>query len=822
MSESIALSKKSQPARKPRAWWQWLVGIILIGIAIYSLSLRWLLKNPPEWFLGLNSLRSTPLVLPEGMKESDVVPASPGSLAGYNVLLVTLDTTRSDRIGCYGNKKIETPIIDGLAKSGVLFSNAFAVGPTTLPSHCSIMTGLYPYHHEARANGFTRLSEDRTTLAEALSNRGYDTAGFISAFVLDSRFGIAQGFSEYDDHVDEKLDPVATIRDPERRANHTTDRAIDWLRKRGDKPFFTWVHYFDPHQPYIPPPEYAGKYKNFLYDGEIAFTDSEIGRLLGVLQEMKAMEKTLVVVTADHGQGFLQHLELTHGLFVYDSTLHVPFIMSCGTHWGGVHVSREVSGVDVMPTILSLLGVEVPKDCDGVDLTRPPSSSPRAIYSETLEGLDEYAVAPLMTVREGSMKYIFGPAPELYDLSRDPDEEQNIIADHSEKASAFKDRLSSFYDNDLAKAAYVQNAEQLTPEELAQLHALGYIGGEGGALVPSAGSLPDPKSVVNLISKCERAWEVKESEGVEAAIRHLQSIVEEAPDYYAAHRLMSTFLLDAREYELAKKSLERCLEIHPDIPFPFLHLARVHFQMGNVEESIKFYERTLRACPDSFSGLAELGKLQLRRNRPKEAAKYLKKAVMIRPTDQSCIEQMAMAMAQAGEAEEAISLLRSRLQKNPELNFARNSLCGLLMEQNKCDEIIPLMREGLKRDPDSLPMINNLAYAIIKCKRPDEPMVQAAIMMERVCEKTNYQSPEYLRTLGMVYGELLRVDEAIAVTEKALKLTEEKNDPRLTHDLKQFLALYREMKAKGASPMIGVKSSKSPSESTTQPTPNAP
>lgn len=819
MSDTAPALAPSKARRKPRAWWQWLIGLLLIGFALYSFLFRWVTNAQPDWFLKLSALEPTPFDPPTGMKESETVPGERGSMSGANVLLVTLDTTRADRVGCYGNRNIKTPFLDGLAKEGVLFSKAYAPGPTTLPSHCSILTGLYPYHHGARANAFTRLPDDQITLAEVLSGQAYATGAFISAFVLDSRFGISQGFGEYDDDVEEKLDPVATSRDPERSAKNTTDRAIEWLRTTGGKPFFAWVHYFDPHQPYTPPAEYAEEYKGFLYDGEIAYTDSQLGRLLEVLTEMKVSDRTLVVVIGDHGQGFLQHLELTHGLFLYDSTLHVPFIMRYGSRWGGVHVGREVSAVDVMPTVLSLMGVSGPAPCDGEDLTRPASSPGRAILGETLEGLDQHAVAPLLAIREKSWKYVHAPEPELYDLSVDPHEEDNIAEDHPDKVQALKDRLSRFYDNDLTKALHIANTEQLTEQELAQLRALGYASLGGGPLVPGAASLPDPKSVVSLIIQCERAWEIKRTDGEDAAVRHMESLLDGAPDFYAGYRLLATFLLDAKQDAKAIQALERCLEIHPDIPFPLLHLARGYLKAGQVEKSIAMYEKALAACPDLYGALSELGELHLRGNQPAIAAKYLKRAVMLCPTDQARIEKMAMAMAQAGEAEEAIALLRSKLQKNPDLLYVRNSLSGLLMDQDKCDEVIPLMREGIKRHPETEAFVHNLAYAIIKCKRADDPMIEAAVMMEQLCEKTHYQKPEYLRTLAMVYAELFRVDEAIGVAEKGLARAEEMKRPSLSRDLKELLAIYREMKRRGISPMTGLKQGLAAPAPTSQPSP---
>jgi tetratricopeptide (TPR) repeat protein len=327
---------------------------------------------------------------------------------------------------------------------------------------------------------------------------------------------------------------------------------------------------------------------------------------------------------------------------------------------------------------------------------------------------------------------------------------------------------------------------------------------EGGALVPGAGSFPDPKSGMRVIMECERAWDIKDEKGLPAAIEHIESVVREDPNFYASQRLLATLLMDAKEYGKAIKPLEKCLELHPDIPFPFVHMARARLRTGQTEKAIEMYDKAIKACPDLFAAHLELGRLFLFRNQPALAVNHLLKAFVLNPTDQSSAEEMAMAMSQAGRAEEAISNLRERLHSDPKSLAVRNALCGLLIEQNKCEEVIPLMREGLKQNPDSAPMANNLAYAIVKCKRPGDSMIEAAVMMERVCQKTNYQSPEYLRTLGLVYADLLRMDEAINVSEKALKLAEESKQADLCSDLRRFIAAFRELKARGVSSMNAI------------------
>jgi arylsulfatase A-like enzyme len=476
--------------RQPRAWWQWVLGIGLIGAAVVI----GLISYVPALQLGRRHPPSVPpreIRVAADMKPADVVPASPGELAGSNLLVVTLDTTRADRIGCYGNDEIRTPAVDRLAREGVLFSQAVAPAPTTLPSHASVMTGLYPYHHGARANGLYRLDEEHVTLAETLSGAGYTTGAIVSAFVLDSQFGIDQGFRDFDDDVGGD-DDLGAFEMPERAADTTAKRAESWLRTHTEEKFFLWVHFYDPHFPYQAPKPFSDDYA-VAYDAEIAFADFQLGRLLAVVDELGLTDNTLVVLAGDHGEGLGQHDEEAHACLIYESTMQVPLIMRCGQRLGGgVHISREVSLVDIAPTVLAMLGVEQPQGLDGVDLTQP-DTGPRPIFLETLQGLADHGWAALLGVREGSMKYIYGPEVELYDLSRDPFEENDLATARPKLTAAMQQRLEDFFGEDLEQAASAGPAQALSPDAIAKLEALGYLRGIGDA-ASAAAARPHPST----------------------------------------------------------------------------------------------------------------------------------------------------------------------------------------------------------------------------------------------------------------------------------------------------------------------------------------
>lgn len=797
MEDSANSSTSAGPARKPRAWWQWLLGVSFLGVALAMGVFRLIALKYPE-LLGSGLVAAPiPIRLPDNLKAVDAIPNSPGSLSGANVLIVSMDTTRADHIGCYGNDGIKTPTLDALANDGVLFSRAISPASTTLPSHSSIFTGLYPYHHGARANGVFRLPESNHTLAEIFQEKGYATGAAVSAFVLDSRFGLAQGFANYDDNLkDFSLNRIHP--DPERFANRTSDVAIDWLKANKGKPFFYWIHYFDPHQPYEPPGDFKDDYPASPYDGEIAFTDSELHRVIAYLDESGLRDNTIVVVIGDHGQGMGQHDELTHGFLLYDTTLHVPLIMNCGKKLGGgVHIDREVCSVDVAPTVLSLLGFPKLEKCDGIDLTQPPSKEPRTIFLDTLEGFCQYGFSPLMAVMEGSLKYIYGPSPELYDLSTDSLEKHNLIAERPEVVTRLEGLLKREHGDDLVTASRVQPTEQLDQEDIDLLKSLGYVM-ENRPPTDVTAKLPDPKDMMSVVREAELAMSRADGETVEDSIKRLRKVTEDYPDFYIANRWLADSYLEAKEWENAKLIFERCVKIHPDMPYPLAALGRLAYREGKVEPAIEYFSKAIEKCPDYFPALSNLGEIFLGHNQPIKAADILMKACIVRPTDQRVIELLTSAMKRAERTDEAIKFLQERLARDPRQASVRNSLGGLLLNAGKCEATIKLMREGVKLDPKDRDFVNNLAYALTRCaNRVPILMMEASVMMEKICQETDYKDPLYLRTLALIYAAMRRSPEAVVMAEKALALATEQKTDWLVSTLDIELAAYKDAVAKG-------------------------
>ena len=475
-----------------RGWEDWLriasIGVLLAGICIYVVDLitgvLWL-KIPLQ-----------PLTLAEEFSTRSAIPALPGDLRGHNLLLVTFDTTRPDRVGFYGNDEIQTRNLDRLATGGVVFSNAIATTSTTLPTHASILTGLYPHRHGARVNSRQPLPQSIPTLAEILKSEGYRTAAFVSSFVLDAKFGLDQGFDRYDAVTDRK---GTSIGYSERSAAKTTNAAISWLKRNRKRPYFLWVHYYDPHAPYKALGQFVEATSN-TYDAEIAATDFQLGRLLEAVEtaDTKRQSETLVVVTADHGESLGEHGELVHGLLAQEATVRIPLLFYATEGLArGVHVPTRVSQVDLVPTITSLLAVSAPEEVDGVDLTGEISPG-RTVLSESVYGYAHWGWAPISAIYQGRWKYIESPHPELYDLEADALEHTNLYAKHPEQAALLAARMREQRGPDANKLP--DREFDLGPEEIEYLRTLGYV---AGTVSPDLSSMagPDPKTMLPLFNE---------------------------------------------------------------------------------------------------------------------------------------------------------------------------------------------------------------------------------------------------------------------------------------------------------------------------------
>jgi choline-sulfatase len=492
-----------------------------------------------------------------------------GAASGYNVLLITLDTTRADHLGCYGYDRAATPVLDGLAQSGILFADAVCSAPITLPSHTSMLTGLNPPGHGARNNGQPFARPEIPTLAEILRNGGYETAAFVSAFVLESRFGLDRGFDLYDDNIGITQSRGADEELNQRPAGDVTRAAIAWLDQRASaKPFFAWVHYYDPHSPYSPPPAFAARFREQPYDGEIAYMDSEIGNLLQALERHGLRQKTLILAVGDHGESLGDHGESTHARLIYESVMRIPLIVACpGLFKGGYRVDDVVvSGCDVFPTVLDLLGLPAGAALDGSSLRGCREQRDRVLYIESLAPYLDECWAPLFGLRRHTDKYILAPRPEYYDLRSDPRELTDLYAGASGATLAARDGLVSDLAARLAQSppleGVVASAQPLDAETRHRLESLGYVAPSTRPGDPA--TLPDPKDMMEILQAIDRANGLVRAGRLDQAYTAIRKAAATAPRDARVLQTMGKILLLQNQDAEAERVLRRSLEARPN------------------------------------------------------------------------------------------------------------------------------------------------------------------------------------------------------------------------------------------------------------------
>ena len=665
-----------------------------------------------------------------------------------NVLLVTVDTLRADRLGCYGFRDASTPVLDGLARRGVRFATAVVHTPLTGPSHASILTGLSPLGHGFRNNSGFTLTDRVQTAAEVFKGAGYQTAAFVSGFPLDRRFGFDRGFDTYDDHLPRGTDRRRTPH-VERFADATTDAVLQWLggRSGGDAsvpPWFVWVHYYDPHAPYEPPaPDLAARYRASPYDGEVAFVDRQIGRLLQTLDGRADTARTLTLVTADHGESLGEHGEETHGIFVYDATLRVPWVMAGPGVSEGRVADTVARSIDVLPTLLDYAGVSKGPKVEGRSL-RPAASGetmPDApSYAESLYAELELGWAPLHAWRTAEFKFIRAPRSELYLLGEDASETRNRIGEHPARARELGGEL---------KAALLRQPPPVAgpaadPDTMSRLRALGYIGsGAPPAPRPDAGRR-DPKDGIQLVTRLNRGMAAARAEP-EVAIGELTAALEQDPGLLIARRTRAVAYTAAGQHERAIADLRlleqqqqlapddavmlgdnlrfagrmeeaslvllRAAQENPTYPQPLLSLADVRLQERKYDEAARLCERALTLAPDHIEALRRLGDVALVREDLDAAAVRYARILELDATDVGALTKLGVIRARAGRHAEAIRLFRSAVERDPENADAVLYLAGALSAVGQPQDALPYFERALALTPRSTMVLNGLALA---------------------------------------------------------------------------------------------------------------
>ena len=655
-------------------------------------------------------------------------------------MLVTIDTLRADRLGCYGYARAVTPTLDGLAARGVRFSTAVAHVPLTGPSHACILTGRTPLGHGVRDNGAYVLPAGIATVAEAFKAAGYLTGAFVSGFPLNRRFGLDRGFETYDDHLPRGADPRRTAY-VERTADRTTDAALGWFSARAPeaaaRPFFLWVHYFDPHAPYEAPAEFAARVAS-PYDGEIAFVDAQLSRLLqGLGQASSSEAPPIVLVTADHGESLGEHGEDTHGIFIYDATLRVPLLVTGPGVPKGAVASTVARGIDVAPTLLDLAGLQA-KGMEGRSLGKAiagQAMDDAPAYSESLHAQLQYGWAPLHALREARYKLIEAPRAELYDLQADGGETKDLSHEASGRAEAMRAELRKIMTTTTPVASQAIDAE--TAE---RLQALGYLGGGGGAAPAPTGR--DPKDGIALATRLGRNGMSVARTDPKTAIRELTALLAEDPGMLVVLRTRAVAYETAGQYEAAIRDLralekqgaltaedsvvlgdclrmagrtqesmevlERTAARNPRFAQPWLSLAALLVKQEKIAEAASAYEKVLAIAPDQIEALRGLGDLAFIRGDLEAAARHYGRILEVDAQDVGALSKMGVLRMRAGRGDEGVALFQKAVEREPRNAEALLYLAGALASSGRPADALPYFERALAVDPRSTMTLNGL------------------------------------------------------------------------------------------------------------------
>ncbi|HVT44401.1 MAG TPA: sulfatase-like hydrolase/transferase [Thermoanaerobaculia bacterium] len=631
-----------------------------------------------------------------GIRAGERTPTRPAN--DPDILLITIDTLRADALGFAGNKDVHTPLFDRLAGEGVVFTNAHAHNVVTLPSHANIITGLYPYQHGIRDNAGFVLGGEHRTLAEVLKERGYATGAFVGAFPLDARFGLGRGFDVYDDRYREGKAPTQFVM-AERPANEVLDAARSWYETTAGKKFL-WVHLYDPHAPYQPPPPFQSEYRDRPYLGEVAFTDAQLGRFLEPL--LSRPDPPFVVLTSDHGESLGEHGELTHGLFAYEATLKVPLILhERGRLKRGLE-HRAVRHVDIFPTILDRLGLPVPDELPGRSLLRMEGD--RDTYFESLTASLNRGWAPLVGMIHQGHKYVDLPLPELYDLPSDPEEERNLAGQNRRMLFRIRELLAG------SAPAALEVKRKVSSEERSQLLSLGYFVGE--APKKSYTERDDPKNLVHLDAQMQEIISLYGRGETGQAIDVAREILGERSDMTIVREMLS-FLYQQNEMPAAAiATLREAIGAGYGSEALQRRLGLVLSESGHAEEAVKVLARFNDAeDPELLNAygiaLADAGKGQ-------EAIRQFERVLQIDRTNATAYQNLGIVALRAGDLRRAHDYLSRGLALNDQMPIALNTLGVVHARSGDAGQAIEMWRRAVALDPTLYDALYNLSVVAQK------------------------------------------------------------------------------------------------------------
>jgi len=635
-----------------------------------------------------------------------------------NLLLITVDTLRADRLSCYGAKHLQTNNIDSLAARGTLFTRAFAHSVTTLPSHANILLGNTPAYHGVHDNANFVVREELLTLAEHLKKVGYSTGAFVGAFPLDARFGLSQGFDFYDDKYTQ---PGSKEAAKERKAEAVIESALAWLNRKPKEPWFLWMHLWDPHDPYDPPEPFKTRYADSLYDGEVAYVDFALGKVFRFVEEQGLFSRTMIILTGDHGESLGEHGEKTHGFLAYNTTTWVPLLIFVPGSKPG-RVDQNVCHIDIFPTICDVLQIESPLSVQGITL-RPAlqgkSLRPRPIYFESLSPYYSFGWAPIRGFVEGEEKFIDSPIPELFNLREDFRELHNLM--EKKGVESYRKRLARILSTH-GHPSGILAERRMDRETLEKLRSLGYVQSARETTKESFGPEDDVKTLLPFYNRAAEALEISKQGRVKEAMATLKEIITQnkfiphaytnlallykeigrledglevlkmafghMPENYDIFSGLIAFLMEDGQDDAILEALQayRFREMDYD-PVIWNYAGLAHWHKGNGEEARRCWERSVEIDPKFSMAYGNLGTFY--------------HSVFRETKDEKAFEQ-------------GVKLLKKTLELDPYDGKAMNALGLLYLEAGAHQEAIDTLEEAWRIQPDFFDILYNLGMAYMK------------------------------------------------------------------------------------------------------------
>ncbi len=621
-----------------------------------------------------------------------------------HIVLISMDTTRADALSCYGNKHKTTPNIDALAAEGVLFENAIAPTPLTLPSHSTMLTGTTPLYHGIHDNIYYQLDKSHVTLAEILKKKGFSTAAFIGSFMLDSQFGLDQGFDYYNDEFE---DVQVSLGINERRAGETSRLAREWIDDHYKENMFLFLHFYDPHMKYDPPEPYDSMFTDSslamssvitqfgLYTGEIAYADHCIGQVINKLKSLSIYDSTLIIVTGDHGEMLGEHKEITHGFFIYRSVVRVPLVFKLPGRSKPVRIKNTVGLTDIVPTICSLLNIKLSSDIQGKDISpyltqNNPVDLKRHIYSECLAPT-KYKCNTLLALTSDRYKYIQTTRPELYDMIEDPKESNNLIDQQPKQARLLRGRLQQIIEQTVTPDG-LGNKTELNDQTIARLESLGYVSGDINEDFSFDQSMDDPKDLVDYHTLNAQITNSLSDKEFDLATEISEKMILLRPDLYQGHLNLARVALEKKDYAMAIPSLQKSVQCDPNQFLVHGELSIALFEEKQFDRSLFHLQESLRLNPGYLKGLNSLAMHAWLRATSKDQAHYdppeafilVRQAMELTPETKKragLLRALAAAHAANGNFPEAIE--NGRLAVQLAMSYGQKQMAREIQEQMK-------------------------------------------------------------------------------------------------------------------------------------------